>query len=107
KGSCHLYKSDVYDHAEGIIFVALPPHTLNKNFDFEEEFCHALQEYKKAFGAQLYMGVTFMYTGEDQKKTYRLWQLEEKLDIPLVALNDIHYHCSERRELQDILTCIR
>ncbi|RYZ35616.1 MAG: error-prone DNA polymerase, partial [Sphingobacteriales bacterium] len=27
--------------------------------------------------------------------------------VPLVATNDVHYHCPERRQLQDIVTCIR
>jgi error-prone DNA polymerase len=29
------------------------------------------------------------------------------LDIKLVAINDVHYHIPERRQLQDVLTCIR
>jgi error-prone DNA polymerase len=28
-------------------------------------------------------------------------------NIPLIATNDVHYHNRERRELQDVLTCIR
>ncbi|MFI5163073.1 MAG: error-prone DNA polymerase [Sphingobacteriales bacterium] len=30
-----------------------------------------------------------------------------KLDIPMVATNDVHYHEAARRELQDIVTCVR
>ena len=107
KGSCHLYKSDVYDHAEGITFIALPPATLNNDFDFDETYLHALKEYKESFGTKLYIGAAFLYSGDDQKKLYRLCQLEDKLNIPLAALNDIHYHNPERRQLQDILTCVR
>jgi error-prone DNA polymerase len=36
-----------------------------------------------------------------------LAQLSSKLNIPLVATNDVHYHEPKRRQLQDILTCIR
>src|SRR5690606_6528346 len=41
------------------------------------------------------------------KKLYRLSQLGDRLDIPLVATNDVHYHHPKRRELQDVLTCVR
>src|SRR5690606_9025138 len=47
------------------------------------------------------------YQANDSKKLYCLSQLSKQLDIPLVATNDVHYHTAERRELQDVLTCIR
>ena len=107
KGQCHLYKADVYEHAEGMIFIALAPTALNANFDYEDTFKSALQEYRKALGQQLYLAATRTYQGDDFKKLFRLSQLSEKLHIPLVATNDVHYHHPERRQLQDILTCIR
>src|SRR5690606_20835408 len=61
----------------------------------------------KAFDDALYLGATRDYLGDDAKKLFRLNQLSEWLDIPLVALGDIHYHEPGRRELQDVLTCIR
>ncbi len=107
KGQCHLYKTDVYTHAKGIKFIAIPPAALNSNFEFAPEFITALQEYKDALGNNLYLGASFLYAGDDQKKLYRLSQLEDRLGIPLVAVNDVHYHVPERRQLQDVLTCIR
>ena len=47
------------------------------------------------------------YQGDDLKKLFRLSQLSQYFNIPLVATNDVHYHNPSRRELQDILTCIR
>lgn len=107
KGECHLYKADVYDHAEGIRFVAIPPSILNREFEFDEEFIVALEEYKEQLGSNLYLGASILYSGDDQKKLYRLSQLADRMDIALVALNDVHYHVPERRQLQDVLTCIR
>ncbi|NLR76997.1 error-prone DNA polymerase [Chitinophaga eiseniae] len=107
KGQCHLYKADVYEHAEGMIFIALAPTALNANFDYEDTFKSALREYRKALGKQLYLAATRTYQGDDFKKLFRLSQLSEKLHIPMVATNDVHYHHPERRQLQDILTCIR
>ena len=34
-------------------------------------------------------------------------ELGERLDAPLVAVNDVVYHAPERRPLADILTCVR
>ncbi|NLU90682.1 error-prone DNA polymerase [Chitinophaga sp. Ak27] len=107
KGQCHLYKADVYEHAEGMIFIALAPTALNASFDYENTFKNSLQEYRKALGKQLYLAATRTYQGDDFKKLFRLSQLSEKMHIPLVATNDVHYHHPERRQLQDILTCIR
>jgi error-prone DNA polymerase len=107
KGQCHLYKSDVYQHAGGIKFIIVPPDSLNANFNFEYSFWQAIREYRKALGKDLYLGAIRSYQGDDAKRLHRLAQLAEQFRIPLVATNDVHYHHPERRELQDILTCIR
>lgn len=107
KGECHLYKADVYSQATGIKFIAIPPLALNELFDFEPSFAEALQEYRHELGTELYLGATRSYQGDDHKKLHRLALLSAKFDIPLVALNDVHYHEPGRRELQDIFTCVR
>jgi error-prone DNA polymerase len=107
KGKCDLYKADVYRYAKGIKFIVVPPDTLNESFDFDPPFEKALQQYREAFGSDLYLSATRSYRGDDLKKLYRLDQLSKKLDIPVVATNDVHYHNLQRRELQDILTCVR
>lgn len=107
KGDCHLYRADVYKYATGIRFIVIPPASLNTDFDFEPEFIQALEEYKEALGSSLYLTANFGYNGDDNKKMFRLSQLEARLGIPLVATNNVHYHAPDRRELQDVLTCIR
>jgi error-prone DNA polymerase len=107
KGDCHLYKKDVYEHAEGLKFIVIPPAALNEHFEFEAEFKSHLQEYRKALGHELYIAVSRSYQGDDSKKIYRLSQLSEQLDIPMAVTNDVHYHEPARRQLQDILTCVR
>ena len=103
KGKCLLYRADVYKQAAGIQFVVVPPALLNADFNFDPEFLEALNAYKKALGNALYLAASFSYQGNDHKKIFRLAQL----GIPLVATNDVYYHAPERRELQDVLTCIR
>lgn len=107
KGQCHLYRADVYEHAKGIKFIVVPPASLNIRFDFENNFKSALAEYREALGLEVYLGAMRLYNGDDTKQLHRLSQLAEKLDIPMVATNDVHYHEHARRELQDILTCVR
>ncbi|QGY42700.1 DNA polymerase III subunit alpha [Maribellus comscasis] len=107
KGECYLYRTDVYKYAEGIKFIVVPPGALNEDFDFEPEFIKVLEEYKEMLGENLYLGANFSYHGDDHKKLFRLSQLGEHLNIPMVATNNVYYHVSERRELQDILTCVR
>jgi len=107
KGGCHLYKTDVYRYGAGIKFIAVPPNALNAAFELEADFVNVLKEYKEQLGGDLYLGTIRSYHANDSKKLFRLAQLSQQLNVPLVAMNDVHYHSPERRELQDVLTCIR
>ncbi len=107
KGQCHLYKADVYRYAKGMKFIVIPPLTLNATFEFPPKFQTELNEYKQAFGKDIYIGAVRAYQAYDSKMFFRLSQLSSQFDIPMVATNDVYYHNRERRELQDILTCIR
>ena len=107
KGECHLYRADVYEHAKGIKFIVVPPDLLDQSFNFDPSFEKALQEYRDVFGKDLYIAASRRYHGDDQKYLYRLSGLSSKYAIPLIATNDVHYHIPARRQLQDVLTCIR
>lgn len=107
KGKCDLYKADVYQYAAGIKFIMVPPSTLTSSFDIEPEFITALKEYKQQLRTDLYLGAVRSYQANDAKKIYCLAELADLYQVPLVAMNDVHYHAPERRELQDVLTCIR
>jgi error-prone DNA polymerase len=107
KGQCFLYKNDVYEYSPGIKYIAIPPLSLNAEFDYDTGFKKNLKEYREAFGNNLYLAATKSYGGNDHKKFFRLSQLANQFDIPLVATNDVHYHIPSRKQLQDIATCIR
>ncbi|TCZ67050.1 error-prone DNA polymerase [Flaviaesturariibacter aridisoli] len=107
KGDCHLYKEDVYAHAGGLQFIALPPEALTEDFRFDPLFEQALAEYKAAFGTNLSLAATRRYNGDDAKQLHRLHALAYQYGLPLAATNDVHYHEPQRRRLQDVLTCIR
>lgn len=107
KGQCHLYKADVFRFAKGIQFIVIAPAELNGSFEFSHAFRLSLIEYRQALGNHLYLCANRSYTANDNKRLFRLQQLSQELDIPLVATNDVHYHHPHRRELQDVLTCLR
>lgn len=95
KGECFLYRNDVYEYSKDSIFVAV---------DFE---LNAVDEYKEVFKDNFYLGATRYYNGEDHKQLYKISRLSKRLNAPMVATNDVHYHNPQRRELQDVVTCIR
>ncbi len=107
KGECHLYKTDVFEHAKGSKFVTVSPSTLNESFDFDSSFKKVLSEYRDAIGANLYLAASRTYNGDDTKLLHRIYKLSDQAYVPMVATNDVHYHHPERRELQDVVTCIR
>ncbi|MEO7309902.1 MAG: error-prone DNA polymerase [Chitinophagaceae bacterium] len=107
KGDCHLYKADVYEYAKEVLFVVIPPEALNGQFEFDPSFEKALQGYRASFGHRLYIAAARRYQGDDGKYVYQLAQLALQLNIPMVATNDVHYHEPARRQLQDLMTCIR
>lgn len=107
KGKCDLKKHDVFAHAKGIKFIAIPPLELTRDYELDADFIQQLKQYKAAIGADLYLGATRAYQAYDSKVLHRLHELSEELNIPMVATNDVHYHNRGRRELQDVLTCVR
>jgi error-prone DNA polymerase len=102
KEKCHISKRDVYAHAEGSFFIIIPPDQITPDFEFELVFTHHVKDYRENL-PNLYLAATKYYTGDDAKRLFLL----AELNIPLVATNDVHYHHPNRRELQDVLTCIR
>jgi error-prone DNA polymerase len=100
KGDCTLYLEDVADHAEGLIFIALPPDALDA---FEPE----LIRLKETLPASLYLAARHLYRGDDRARIEALAQLAARATTPLVATNAMLYHAPHRRPLQDVLTCIR
>ncbi|MBB1643542.1 error-prone DNA polymerase [Sphingobacterium sp. UME9] len=107
KGKCELYKNDVFQYAEGIIFIICPPEKLVVGFELEQSFTAFVQECQQRLQGCFNLGIKKLYRGDDAKLLFRINQLGEHLAIPLVVLGDVYYHVPERRELQDILTCIR
>jgi error-prone DNA polymerase len=104
KGACHLDTRDVWDHAEGLEFIALPPETPEA---MDAAFAAMLGDYRNRLGRRLGLAASHRYRGDDRRRLARLAELAAAVRVPLVATNDVLYHTPARRPLQDVLTCIR
>jgi len=100
KGQCRLAYADVAEHGEGQLLLALPP-------EDETGFAAFLTRLADDFAGRAYLAAQMLYRGDDAKRLYRLAALAERARLPLVATNDVLYHAAERRQLQDVVTCIR
>lgn len=107
KGKCELYKADVFDCFKNIVYIIIPPPVLNNRFQFDESFNLFVHEYRHHFTENFFIGATHYYMGDHAKYLHSVSQLSKTLKIPMVATNDVHYHDHQRRQLQDILTCVR
>ena len=50
KGQCHLYRKDVYEHAEGLKFVVLPPEKLDAAFCLDIAYMQDIRDYRDNLG---------------------------------------------------------
>ncbi len=53
------------------------------------------------------LAAAMLYRGDDRARLAQRIKLARQADVPLIAVNDVLYHHPDRRELQDVLTCIR
>lgn len=107
KGQCELYVQDVLNHLQHNVLVVIPPATLTTAYVFDNDFIQQAKQYKKVFGAHVYLAITRRYTHADAKLMAATHQLATLLQMPLVATNNVFYHKPSRRKLQDVLVCIK
>ena len=53
------------------------------------------------------LAASMLYRGRDRARLARLAALAREAQVPLIAVNDVHFHHPDRRPLADVLTCIR
>jgi error-prone DNA polymerase len=99
KGDCLLSFADVLDHAEGQIFIAVPPPVLDAAFT--TWLRRATQK------IPLFVAAIRRYAPDDEARLQTLQTLAQSTGTKLVAANDVLYHAPETRVLQDVLRCVR
>ena len=95
KGQCLITLEDVYAHAPGMIFALLA------------DGVDHLSGIRQRLKAPLYLAVSHHYRGNDKERINCLAELAQKHQTGLLATNDVLYHHSSRRVLQDVVTAIR
>ncbi len=108
-------KNLLKDHHKGIIATSaclggeVSRAIMNKEFDKAEKLA---KEYKELFGTNengepcFFLEIQVNGLKDQEYANDKLIDLSHKLDIPLVATNDVHYLSPEAAEAQDILFCI-
>ena len=101
KGDCFIDLEDLKALSDGLILIALPPAVVDQGFVLR------LLDLRPRWQGRLYLGAHHHLGGDDEARLAALSQLAAQTEVPLVALNDVHYHVRSRKPLQDVLTCIR
>jgi error-prone DNA polymerase len=128
KGDCYLTIDDLLKWQEGLLLVVLPQNNeaqkepeanfWNKKLAHEEvlnsptghsprDIRALLLTLRTATPADIWLGVSMLHHGDDQRRLQHWQEVASTVGVSLMATNDVLYHCIERRELHDVVTCIR
>ena len=102
KGDCILGLPDLLDHIEGLNLIVMPPARIHA-----ERLGALLVRLKGAAPRSVWLAASMLYRGDDARRLERLVDIADRAFLPLIAVNDVLYHAPQRRELQDVITCIR
>jgi len=97
KGDCILTLDDLIAHAFGLELVVMP----------DAKASEAIATLSAIAPGRVRLAATMLYAGQDRDRLARLKALAQDAGVPLIAVNDVHYHHPDRRQLADVLTCIR
>ncbi|RUU47539.1 DNA polymerase III subunit alpha [Mesorhizobium sp. M6A.T.Ca.TU.002.02.2.1] len=102
KGAPLLYRDDLFEWGDLMSLAILPDLSAPAEDDLR-----LISRLKDCFGKNLRLAVSPDYHGNDRFRIEQAAAMAEASGIPLMATNDVLYHTSERRRLQDVLTAIR
>ena len=104
KGKSQVHWDEVCEHAEGLISLWAGTRSL---IVAEEEPKEVARNLRDAFGDRLYALLSRHREPDDARREHRLRERAKQYGIPTVAGMEVLYHTPARRDLQDVLTCIR
>jgi len=104
KGECRVTWEEVAEQAAGLIALWGGEGSL---LVAEEEPDAVAGRLHEAFGDRLYGLVSRHRRASENAQEARLRRRSARLGLPLVAAAEVLYHSPARRDLQDVLTCIR
>ena len=102
KGQCHLDLRDLLEGGEGMILIALP-----QKGPGDAQTADHLRRAARAFPGQVFLGAAPRYDGSDREHLNRCALLAQRSSAPMVAVGDVLMHRASRRQMADVLTCMR
>lgn len=100
KGNCILDFADLSDHAEGLLAILVP--------DEADETCGMqLRRMANLFADRAYVSLCLRRRPNDRLRLHAISNLAGKYKVKTVVTNDVLFHEPSRRQLQDVVTCIR
>lgn len=104
KGSSSVSWEALYEHADGMTALwggdrsaLVRPHVRSTR----------ISSLKDAFNGRLHAMVTRHFLDSDPANEQQTRRLAARFGLPLVAATEVLYHTPARRDLQDVMTCIR
>src|SRR3984957_3590707 len=97
KGECFLSLSDLVEpqYRQGLLLIVMSAGLEN------------ITPILARLGPDTWLAAWMLDTGEDRRRLRDLASVARAARVPLIAVNDALYHDADRRELQDIVPCIR
>ncbi|MVO18077.1 error-prone DNA polymerase [Parasedimentitalea huanghaiensis] len=102
KGECHLDMQDMLEGCTGIILIALP----QKGLGAPNTVQH-IQAAVNRYPGHIFLGAAPKYNGADQAYLDCCMDLSLRVAAPMVTVGDVLMHHAKRRQLADVLTCMR
>ncbi|ESR26094.1 error-prone DNA polymerase [Lutibaculum baratangense] len=102
KGDCELTLQDLLAHGEGVELAFAPLRSGRVS-----PLVEPLKILAEAFPDHVRLAASMGYGGADRRHLGGLVALGQEAGVKLLATNDPIYHVAARRELQDVVTCIR
>ncbi|MGO7572311.1 error-prone DNA polymerase [Rhizobium ruizarguesonis] len=100
KANCVLSLNDVAPYSEGLLGILVP--------DLADENCAAqLRKMAEIFGDRAYVSLCLRRRPNDQLRLHELSNMAMRHRVRTVVTNDVLFHEPGRRQLQDVVTCIR
>lgn len=102
KGGCHLDMQDMLEGCTGIILIALPQKGLGA-----PNTAQHIQAAVSRYPGHIFLGAAPKYNGADQAYLDCCMDLSLRVAAPMVTIGDVLMHHAKRRQLADVLTCMR
>lgn len=100
KGKCILNLTDVEAYSEGLIAILIPD-------EADEDYASQLRKVSEIFGDRAYVSLCLRRRPNDRLRLHNLSNMALRYKVKTVVTNDVLFHDPSRRQLQDVVTCIR